>query len=412
MSHREPPLTGVTVLDLTRVMAGPWCTQNLADLGADVLKIERPGAGDDTRGWGPPYVLDGDGRATELSSYFLSANRNKRSVALDIATPDGAEAVRQLAAQADILVENFKFDGLRKYGLDYDSLKALNPRLIYCSITGFGQDGPYAHQPGYDFVIQAMGGLMSVTGERDALPGGGPQKAGIATSDLMAGMFATTSVLGALYERERSGKGQYIDISMLDCTVASLGVQNFNYFLSGEVPRRAGNAHPNLVPYEVFPVADGHIVLAVGNDSQFRSFCLAAGRPDLAEHPDYRTNSDRVRRRDVLVPQIAAILRTRPRAEWCALFERAGVPVGLINDVAQVHHDPQVLARGIQFRMPHPVLGELPQVKSPMRLSDSPVRYRIPPPRLGEHTAEVLKERLGYTTEQVAALTRPVEKRG
>ncbi|MFA7665993.1 MAG: CaiB/BaiF CoA-transferase family protein, partial [Burkholderiaceae bacterium] len=331
-------------------------------------------------------------------------NRNKRSLAIDIATAVGAAAVRELAGKADILVENFKVDGLRKYGLDYETLKTINPRLIYCSITGFGQDGPYAHKLGYDFVIQAVGGLMSITGERDDLPGGGAQKAGNAAADLMAGMFATTSVLAALHERTRSGKGQHIDISMLDCQVAALGVQNFNYFLSGKVPGRAGNAHANMVPYQVFDVADGQIVLAIGNDSQYRKFCMTVDRPDLVEHDDYRTNSARVVNRERLVPLVAEILRQRGREEWRDLLDRAGVPVGLINDVEQVFDDPQVRARGVRFSMDHPIHGPLPQVRSPMRFSDSPVRYRKAPPLIGEHTAEVLREQLGYTNEQIEAL--------
>jgi len=401
---RTPPLDGVTVLDLTRVMAGPWCTQNLADLGAEVLKIERPGSGDDTRGWGPPNLMDAQGRRTQESAYYLAANRNKKSLALDLASPEGAEAVRRLAAHSDVLVENFKVGGLRKYGLDYESLRALNPRLIYCSITGFGQDGPYAGKPGYDFVIQAMGGLMSITGERDDLPGGGPQKAGNAAADLMAGMYATSSILAALYERVRSGLGQHIDIAMLDCQVAALGVQNFNYFLSGDVPRREGNAHVNLAPYQVFPVADGYLVLGVGNDSQYRNFCLAAGRPDLADDPRYRTNTGRVMHKADLIPEMERLMRSRGRDEWIAMLDKAGVPVGVINDVAQVHQDPQVRARGVKFALPHPLVGEVPQIRSPMRLSGSPVTYRSAPPLLGADTREILATRLGYSEADIARI--------
>lgn len=405
MTKRLPPLTGVRVLDLTRIMAGPWCTQNLADLGAEVLKIERPILGDDTRGWGPPNLLDEQGRKTQESAYYLAANRNKKSVALDIATEEGAKAVRRLAETCDVFVENFKVGGLRKYGLDYESLRRVNPRLIYCSITGFGQTGPYAERPGYDFVIQAIGGLMSITGERDDLPGGGPQKAGNAAADLMAGMYATSSILAALFERSRSGEGQHIDISMLDCQVAALGVQNFNYLLSGNVPRREGNAHVNLVPYQVFQVADGHMVLGVGNDSQFRSFCVAAGRPELAEDARYTTNSLRVVNRAQLIPELAALFLTRRRDDWLETLERAGVPVAVINDIAQVHQDPHVRARELRFEMPHPVGGQAPQIRNPMRFSGSPVVYHSAPPTLGAHTREVLSTVLGYSEDEIDSLS-------
>ena len=404
MSNREPPLSGITVLDMTRIMAGPWCTQNLADLGAEVLKIERPLSGDDTRGWGPPNLMDAEGRRTQESAYYLAANRNKKSLALDIATQAGAEAVRRLAAGCDIFVENFKVGGPRKYGLDYASLRELNPRLIYCSITGFGQDGPYAEKPGYDFVIQALGGLMSITGEKDALPGGGPQKAGNAAADLMAGMYATSAILAALHERSRSGLGQHIDISMLDCQVAALGVQNFNYFLSGEVPRREGNAHVNLAPYQVFEAADGHVVLGVGNDGQFQKFCAAAGRSDLAEDERYLTNTGRVLAKGALIPELERLFRTRGRDEWVSLLDAAGVPVGVINDIAQVHENPQVRARGLKFSLPHPVCGSVPQVRSPMRFSGSPVTYRNAAPLLGADTQSVLSARLGCTEADIAAL--------
>ncbi|MCP1400701.1 CaiB/BaiF CoA transferase family protein [Achromobacter insolitus] len=407
MPKREPPLSGITVLDMTRIMAGPWCTQNLADLGAEVLKIERPLSGDDTRGWGPPNLMDAQGRRTQESAYYLAANRNKRSVALDIASQASAEAVRRLAAKSDIFVENFKVGGLRKYGLDYASLRELNPRLIYCSITGFGQDGPYAEKPGYDFVIQALGGLMSITGEKDALPGGGPQKAGNAAADLMAGMYATSAILAALHERSRSGLGQHIDISMLDCQVAALGVQNFNYFLSGDVPRREGNAHVNLAPYQVFEAADGYVVLGVGNDSQFQKFCVAAGRTDLAEDERYRTNTGRVLAKGTLIPELERLFRTRGRDKWVSLLDAAGVPVGVINDIAQVHENPQVRARGLKFSLPHPVCGSVPQVRSPMRFSESPVAYRNAAPLLGADTHGVLSTKLGCSEAEIAALQQP-----
>ena len=308
MSQRPAPLSGIRVLDLTRVLAGPWCTQNLADLGADVIKIERPGTGDDTRRWGPPYLKDAEGKDTSEAAYYLSANRNKRSVALDIATPRGAELVRRLAERSDVLVENFKVGGLKKYGLDYESLSKVNPRLIYCSITGFGQTGPYASRPGYDFMIQGMGGLMSITGERDDLPGGGPQKAGVAVADLMTGMYATVGILAALHERHASGLGQHIDMALLDCQVAMLANQNLNYMTSGQAPRRAGNAHQNLVPYQVFAASDGHLIVAVGNDNQFRAYCTVIGMPELADDPRFATNPGRVVHRDELVPIPAEVV--------------------------------------------------------------------------------------------------------
>lgn len=403
---RQAPLTGVKVLDMTRVMAGPWCTQNLADLGAEVFKIERPEGGDDTRGWGPPNLVDEQGCESRESAYFLAANRNKKSVTLDVSTQGGAQAVRDLALQCDIFVENFKVGGLRKYGLDYATLKEINPRLIYCSITGFGQDGPYAARPGYDFVIQALGGLMSITGERDDLPGGGPQKAGNAAADLMAGMYATTAVLAALHERSRSGLGQHIDISMLECQIAALGVQNFNYFLSGNIPRREGNAHVNLSPYQVFQVADGHIVLGVGNDSQFRKFCNAVGRVDLATDARYLTNSGRVVHKPELIPELERLFLTRSRDDWMQLLESAGVPVSVINDIAQVHSDPQVVARNVQFTMPHPVSGSVAQVRNPMRFSDSPVTYRNSAPLLGADTESVLAKELDYSDSKIEEFTR------
>jgi len=406
MPHRPPPLTGIRVLDLTRVLAGPWCTQNLADLGADVIKIERPDAGDDTRGWGPPYLKDAAGQPTTEAAYYLSANRNKRSVTLDIATPRGAELVRRLADQSDVLVENFKVGGLRKYGLDYESLRRSNPRLIYCSITGFGQTGPYAARPGYDFMIQGMGGLMSITGERDDLPGGGPQKAGVAVTDLMTGMYATVGILAALQERHRSGLGQHLDMALLDCQVAMLANQNSNYMTSGEAPRRAGNAHQNLVPYQVFAASDGHLIVAVGNDSQFRAYCDVIGMPELAADPRYATNPGRVVNRETLVPVLAERMRAGGRDHWLRELERAGVPAGPINTIDQVYQDPQVQAREMWRDLPHPVAGTAPTTASPLRFSDSPVQYRYAPPMLGQHTAEVLRERLGLTEDEIRDLAQ------
>jgi crotonobetainyl-CoA:carnitine CoA-transferase CaiB-like acyl-CoA transferase len=406
MSQRPAPLTGIRVLDLTRVLAGPWCTQNLADLGAEVIKIERPGAGDDTRAWGPPYLKDEAGNDTTEAAYYLSANRNKLSVALDIASPRGAELVRELALQSDILVENFKVGGLSKYGLDYESLKELNPRLIYCSITGFGQTGPYASRPGYDFMIQGMGGLMSITGERDDLPGGGPQKAGVAVTDLMTGMYSTVGILAALHERSRSGVGQHIDMALLDCQVSMLANQNLNYMTSGVAPKRAGNAHQNLVPYQVFAASDGHLIVAVGNDSQFRNYCGAIGLPELSADPRFATNPQRVKNRAELVPLLAERMATGARDHWLAALEGVGVPAGPINTLDQVYEDPQVLARGMKREMPHPTAGTVPIASSPLKFSDSPVEYRRPPPMLGEHTEQVLSEKLGLSAEEILALAQ------
>jgi len=403
-SLRPAPLTGIKVLDLTRVLAGPWCTQNLADLGAEVIKIERPGSGDDTRGWGPPYIKDAQGNDTTEAAYYASANRNKQSVALDIASPRGAELVRQLAMQSDILVENFKVGGLRKYGLDYDSIKAINPKLIYCSITGFGQTGPFASRPGYDFMIQGMGGLMSITGERDDLPGGGPQKAGVAVADLMTGMYATVGILAALHERSRSGLGQHIDMALLDCQVAMLANQNLNYMTSGVAPRRAGNAHQNLVPYQVFAAADGHLIVAVGNDSQFRNYCGVIGRPGLADDVRFKTNSNRVINRDLLVPMLVEAMKLQSRDHWLEELERVGVPAGPINTIEQVYENPQVQSRGMKRMLPHASAGEAPVSSSPLRLSDSPVAYRHAAPLLGEHTEQVLRERLGLSAEEIQKL--------
>jgi len=404
MTERAAPLTGIRVLDLTRVLAGPWCTQNLADLGADVIKIERPGAGDDTRVWGPPYLKDEQGHDTNEAAYYLSTNRNKRSVALDIASARGADLVRQLAMQSDVLVENFKVGGLKKYGLDYASLKAINPRLIYCSITGFGQSGPYATRPGYDFMIQGMGGLMSITGERDDLPGGGPQKTGVAVADLMTGMYATVGILAALHERARSGLGQHIDMALLDCQIAMLANQNLNYMTSGQTPARAGNAHPNLVPYQVFAAADGHLIVAVGNDNQFRAYTRAIGLPELANDTRYDSNPKRVTNRESLIPALAARMKQGKRDHWLRELEAAGVPAGPINTLAQVYQDTHVTVRGIRRDLRHPQAGTVPTVASPLRLSDSPVQYRRPPPLLGEHTEEVLRDALGLDKDEIRAV--------
>ncbi|OAD14367.1 CaiB/BaiF CoA transferase family protein [Achromobacter insolitus] len=406
---RPAALTGIRVLDLSRILAGPWCTQNLADLGADVIKIERPGVGDDTRAWGPPFLKDGDGQDTEESAYYLSANRNKRSVEADMATPEGAALIRELAAASDILVENFKVGGLAKYGLDYASLKQINPRLIYCSITGFGQDGPYAQRPGYDFMIQGMGGLMSITGERDDLPGGGPQKAGVAVTDIVTGMYATVAVLAALQERHNSGLGQHLDIALLDSHVAMLANQNSNYFNSGVAPQRAGNAHQNVVPYQVFAASDGHLIVATGNESQYRAYCRAIGAPELGDDPRFATNRMRLANRELLVGLLTEIMRQGKRDDWIAKLEAVGVPCGPINDIAQAQAHPQAQARQLRRDMPHPAGGVAAVTASPLRLSASPVEYRRAPPLLGEHTEEVLREVLGKTQEEIAAFRAELE---
>jgi formyl-CoA transferase len=397
-------LAHLRVLDLTRVLAGPWCTQILADLGADVIKIERPGSGDDTRGWGPPFLKDALGRDTTEAAYYLSANRGKRSVTLDIAAPEGQAIVRKLAAASDVLVENYKVGQLAKYGLDYASLASVNPRLVYCSITGFGQTGPYKDRPGYDFIIQGMGGFMSITGERDDAPGGGPQKAGVAVSDLMTGMYATVAILAALAHRERSGRGQHLDLALLDVMVAMLANMNMNYLTTGRAPGRAGNAHPNIVPYQVFAAADGHVIIAVGNDAQFAKFCEVADCAHLAADARFAKNADRVRNRDTLVPILEQIVRRRDVAFWVEELTRAGVPCGPINSIAQALADPQIVARGLRIDLPHPLAGRVPLIGSPIKMSATPPAYDRAPPLLGAHTDEVLRELAGLDAAAIDAL--------
>ena len=403
-SGSSKALGHIRVLDLSRVLAGPWCSQNLADLGADVIKIERPGTGDDTRAWGPPYAKDAQGNNTSEAAYYLSANRGKRSVTVDIASPEGQALVRELARHSDVVLENFKVGHLKRYGLDYDSLKAVKPDLVYCSITGFGQDGPYAHRAGYDFLIQGMGGLMSVTGERDELPGGGPQKAGVALTDLMTGMYATIAVLAALTHRDRTGEGQYIDMALLDTQVAMLANVGSNYLNSGKPPKRWGNAHANIVPYQTFACLDGHIIVAAGNDGQYQKFVEAGGRPELARDPRFATNPLRVQNRDVLVPLLAEMVATRRRDEWIAMLEEVGVPCGPINDVGEVFANEQVRARGMAVELPHPSAGKVTLVRSPMKMSATPATSGKAPPLLGEHTDEVLRDVLGKNGDEIAAL--------
>jgi crotonobetainyl-CoA:carnitine CoA-transferase CaiB-like acyl-CoA transferase len=397
-------LAHLRVLDLTRVLAGPWCTQLLADLGADVIKVERPGSGDDTRAWGPPYLKDAGGQETSEAAYYLAANRNKRSITVDITRAEGQDLIRQLAQQSDIVVENYKVDQLKGYGLDPASLRGLNPRLIACSITGFGQTGPHREKPGYDFIIQGSGGFMSITGERDDRAGGGPQKAGVAVSDLMTGMYATVAILAAVAHRERSGVGQYIDLALYDVMLAMLANMNMNYLTSGRAPGRAGNAHPNIVPYQVFEAADGHVIVAVGNDGQFAKFCEVAGRTDLAADPRFARNADRVRHREVLVPLLETIVRQHTVAHWVDALDAAKVPCGPINDIARALADPQVAARGMRIDLPHTLAGLVPLVANPIRLSETPPAYERAPPLLGEHTDEVLRELLHMSAAEIARL--------
>ena len=399
------PLDGVRVLDLSRILAGPWATQVLADFGADVIKVEKPGAGDDTRTWGPPFLTDAQGNPTSESAYYLCANRGKRSVAIDMASAEGQRLLRELVVHCDVLVENYKVGGLKKYGLDWDSLKQINPKLVYCSITGYGQDGPYAHRAGYDAAIQAIGGLMSVTGEPDGEPGGGPQKVGVAATDLMTGMYAVAGILAALRHAERTGEGQHIDLALLDTQVAWLANQASNYLVGGVVPARQGTAHPNIVPYQVMPAVDGYFMLAVGNDGQFARFCEVIGRPDLATDPRYATNAARVAARAELVPMLQAILRTRPAAEWLAALEAAVVPANPVNRIDQVFDDPQVQARGLRIELPHASGKPVPMVRNPLRFSATPVQYRAAGPTLGQHTAEVLDELFGVQGPGVEHLT-------
>lgn len=393
--ERPAPLHGVKVLDLSRVLAGPWAGQILGDLGADVVKVERPGQGDDTRHWGPPFLKDAEGRDTDEAAYFQCANRNKRSVALDFTTPEGQATVQALAARADVVLENFKVGGLAPYGLDAARLRARHPRLIVCSITGFGQTGPYAPRAGYDFLIQGLGGLMSVTGRADGEPGAGPQKVGVALVDVMTGLYAAIAVQAALLERARSGCGQHIDLALLDVQVAALANQAASYLNSGVVPRRMGNAHPTIVPYQDFPTADGDLILAIGNDGQFARFCEEAGHPEWARDERFATNPQRVRHRELLIPLLRQATVMRTTAAWVQALETRAVPCGPINRLDAVFEDPQARHRGLRVDLPRPDVGRIGTVASPLRLSDTPVQYHRPPPRLGEHTEEVLGEWLG-----------------
>jgi crotonobetainyl-CoA:carnitine CoA-transferase CaiB-like acyl-CoA transferase len=398
------PLSHIKVLDLSRVLAAPWTGQNLADLGAEVIKVERPLKGDDSRAFGPPWLKDRNGNDTTESAYFLAANRGKKSITINLSLPAGQELVRKLAAQCDVLLENYKFGDLARYGLGYEDLKGLNPRLVYCSVTGFGHTGPYRERPGYDFMIQGMGGLMSVTGERDELPGGGPQRVGVPIVDLMTGMYATIAVCAALAHRERTGAGQHLDLALLDTQVAFLANQAMNYLASGEVPGRLGNAHPNIVPYQTFSTRDGALILACGNDNLFNRFCEVAGCQPLARDPRFATNGNRVEHRAALVPLLDEVFAQRTTHEWVEALEAAGVPNGPINDIRQVFEEPQVVARGMKIEIDHALAGKVPLVASPMRFSGTPLEFKSPPPTLGQHTDEILRTFLGMSPADIGKL--------
>jgi crotonobetainyl-CoA:carnitine CoA-transferase CaiB-like acyl-CoA transferase len=398
------PLSHIRVLDLSRVLAGPWCGQNLADLGAEVIKIERPGTGDDSRAFGPPWLKGRDGKDTRESAYFASANRGKKSVTVNLSNAEGQNIVRGLARQSDVLIENYKVGDLARYGLGYGDVAKINPRIIYCSVTGFGQTGPYRERPGYDFMIQGMGGVMSITGERDDLPGGGPQRVGIPIADIMTGMYATVAVCAALAHRERNGTGQHLDLALLDTQVGILANQGMNYLATGEPPGRIGNAHPNIVPYQPFRTQDGDVILACGNDNLFTKFCEVAGCQHLARDPRFSTNSKRVENREAITQLLADIFAKRTTKEWCDALEAAGVPNGPINNLKQVFEEPQVAARGMRIELEHALAGRVPLIASPMKFSGTPLEHKAAPPALGQHTEEVLRGLLNMDAAAIARL--------
>jgi crotonobetainyl-CoA:carnitine CoA-transferase CaiB-like acyl-CoA transferase len=407
-SKYEAGMTGalshLRVLDLSRVLAGPWASQLLADMGADVIKIERPGSGDDTRAWGPPFLKDEAGDDTTEAAYYLAANRGKKSLTLNIAKPEAQAIIRQLAKESDVFIENYKVGDMARYGLSYETLKDINPRLVYCSITGFGQTGPMADVAGYDFIVQGLGGLMSITGERDDLPGGGPQKVGIAAADIMTGLYSTIAILAAIEHRRISGEGQYIDMALLDVQVAAMANMNLNYLCSGKVPSRQGNAHANIVPYQVFDAADGEIIIAVGNDTQFARLCGVLGCPEYASDERYTKNANRVRYRDALLPLLQARLITRGVEDWVEQLTPEGIPCGPVNSIAQTFANPQVIHRQMRIDLPHPLSGSVPSVANPIKFSDTPIQYRNAPPTLGQHSHEVLQQYVGLSDEEIEAL--------
>jgi len=397
-------LSHIRVLDLSRVLAGPWCTQNLADLGADVIKVEKPGVGDDTRHWGPPFAKDAQGQDSSETAFFIAMNRNKRSITVDISTPEGQDIIRKLVAESDVLIENYKVSQLVKYGLDYAALQKVKPDLIYCSITGFGQTGPYANRPGYDMIIEGMGGFMSITGEAENVPGASPQKAGVPIADIFTGMYATNAIMAALIHRDRTGEGQSIDMALLDTQIAVMANAASAYLCTEQIPQRLGNASATIVPYQTFPTSDGWIIVAAGNNSQFKNFVTVGGQAQLADDPCFHDNPKRIKHRDQLVPLLETMTRQKTKAEWIHLLEEAKVPCGPINNFKDVFEDPQVQARGIEVTVPHPAVGQMKLVASPMHLSQSPVQYKMPPPMLGQHTREVLQEHLMLDSKVIEKL--------
>jgi len=399
-------LSHLRVVDLSRVLAGPWASQILADMGADVIKIERPGSGDDTRGWGPPFLKDEAGNDTTEAAYYLGANRGKKSLTLNIAAPEAQEIIRHLVKDADVFIENYKVGDMARYGLSYQDLKQINPRIVYCSITGFGQTGPMAEIAGYDFIVQGLGGLMSITGERDDLPGGGPQKVGVAVADIMTGLYSTIAILAAIEHRHSSGEGQYIDMALLDVQVATIANMNMNYLCSGKVPGRQGNAHANIVPYQVFNAADGELILAVGNDTQFAKLCAVLGCPEIAGDERYAKNANRVRHRDALLPLLQQRLVTRSVAQWVDVLQPEGVPCGPVNSIAQTFANPQVIHRQMRVDLPHPLAGSVPSVANPIKFSGTPIQYGDAPPTLGQHSDQVLKEYVGLSDTEIEALKK------